>query len=174
VYYEHFWRDLRKWGLFKANICGACKIAGTFHIINFCREQGIHFLATGANREAGVGEFFIGQMPATIPLFTNLCSRHGITLLSPVYHVDRSDKTLHEMGFLEDWKGAKFGSVVEGAALLEAMKNRAQIACDQDIFTSIYAQGCCIPMKGHERFQELSVELTKALIEEYEPKLIGD
>jgi len=29
-------------------------------------------------------------------------------------------------------------------------------------------------MKGHERFQELSVDLTKALIEEYEPKLIGD
>jgi hypothetical protein len=170
VYYSHFWRDVQKWGLFKANFCGACKTAATIAAARFCVENDIRYLASGANKEYGVSEFFIGQMPATIPIFDEFLAKYGITGLAPVYDVERSDKALYEMGFLEDWKGAKFGLLLDGMAACEALRKRGQIACDQDTLTTIYSLGYCIPMKGHEKFQELSVEYTKAMFDEFGPK----
>ncbi len=174
VYYSHFWRDIRKWGLFKANICGACKTALTLAAAKFCVENNIHYLATGTNREFGVAEFFIGQMPATIPVFEQFLERYGIKSLAPVYNVERSDKVLHEMGLIDDWRGQKFGLLLEGMSSRNGLKKRGQIACDQDTLTTIYCLGYCIPMKGYDKFQQLSVDYTKTMLDEFGPKWVPE
>jgi hypothetical protein len=76
------------------------------------------------------------------------------------------------MGLLDDWRKQKFGSLKEDGLVLEGFRQRTQVSCDQDFFSTIYNQVYCIPSKGHKRFEELSVEYTKALLDEFGPKWI--
>lgn len=170
VYFSHFWKDLAKWGLFKANFCGACKIAMTIGLMRYCVEHDIHYIASGANKE--FGQFYIGQMPATEPIFKAFASHYKIREIAPVYNVERTDKILYEMGFHDDWKGAKFGLLLDGAATTESLDKRGQAGCHQDIFYSIYLQGYLLPMKGAEKFQELSMKYAQSLLDEFGKKWI--
>jgi len=160
VYRKSHLDNLKRYGLFEVNICAACKLSMYLAMIRYCLENNIRFAASGANKDAR--DLISDQMIRVSELLEDLFNRYGITYMTPVYDVDRSDWELFSLGFT-DKKDTK--------ARAARSANAQQAYCENAFPYMIYAKGYHVPRYGQKSLENVSVKWYKEKIARYEPNI---
>lgn len=97
IYFKFLAKDFREYGTYALPMCcGSCKLAMHVRTILYCQEKGVANAADGSNVE--LSELFPEQMIPVLQQYKELYAKFGISYSTPVFHVNRSDYRLYEMG----------------------------------------------------------------------------
>jgi len=160
VYRKSHLHDLRRYGLFEVNICAACKLSMYLAMIKYCLEHKLSFAASGANKDAR--DLISDQMVRVSELLEDFFKRQGITYITPVYDVNRSDWELFDFG-ITDKRDSK--------ARVTRSANTQQAYCENSFPYTIYAKGYHVLRYGQKSLEGTSVKWYKEKIAKYEQRI---
>lgn len=144
LYFKTLSRDFREYGTYALPMCcGSCKLAMHVRTILYCHEHGVAHAADGSNVE--LSELFPEQMLPVLQLYKELYARFGISYSTPVFHVNRSDYRLYEMGVTRkrDYKN-------------EHVLYSNQHSCIYGNMLYAYTLGVNLPLLGRSSRKELA------------------
>jgi 7-cyano-7-deazaguanine synthase in queuosine biosynthesis len=176
----HYFRDLKKYGLFLAClVCPACAVGMTTRVLVYCRQYGCRYVWDGVQSE-GSSEHIYPILRRNIYVrITEFCRDYGVIHESPVYDISRTDHVLYEMG-LTDRKQLKLRALGDADMQNEKYVNqleewhKTQADCVGNTLGLIYLVGAFLPRYGNERNEELSqsyfterIEMARRFLDRY-------
>lgn len=140
--------------------CGACKLAMHYATVAYCRARGIGHVYCGAHEESS--RVFPAQMEPVIGDMKRMYARHGITYEAPVYRAGRTDRTLYELGLIDNPR----------------MKDQhlfysTQHTCPLGALVHIYSRLYYTKVWGHERYQRTAHTMVRELMAGTESAILG-
>jgi len=147
--------DLRRYGTYALPMCcGSCKLSMHVRSILYCYEHGIRYAADGSNSE--LSELFPEQMPPVLDLYRQLYARYGIEYTNPVFHVDRSDHRLFELGITQkrDYK-------------TEHVVYSNQHSCAAGTMLYGFTLGIGVPLLGKSAKPDVATDYVGMKVEQY-------
>jgi len=160
VYRKSRLHDLRRYGFFEVNICAACKLSMYLAMIKYCLVNNISFAASGSNKDAG--DLISDQMVKVSELLEEFFKKQGITFMTPVYDVDRSDWELFDLGFTKER---------DTKARAARSANTQQAYCENSFPYMIYAKGYHVPRYGQKSLEDTSVKWYEEKTAQYIDKI---
>lgn len=160
VYRKSHLHDLKRYGLFEVNICAACKLSMYLATVKYCLENNLSFAASGANKDGR--DLISDQMVRVSEILEDFFRRQGITYLTPVYDVDRSDWELFDYGITEER---------DTKARAARSANTRQAYCENSFPYTIYAKGYHVLRYGQKSLENTSVRWYKEKIAQYEERV---
>jgi hypothetical protein len=142
------------------HLCGACKLAMHYATVAYCRAHGISSVYCGAHEESA--RVFPAQMEPVIEETQRMYARHGITYEAPVYRAGRTDRTLHELGLIDDPK-------MKDQRLFYATQHTCPVGALVHVYSRLHRAG----RRGHENYQRTAHAMVRELIEETEVAILG-
>lgn len=160
IYHKKYLQNLRRYGTFQINVCAPCKLAMYMATLAYCLREGIRFVASGSNKDSD--DLLADQMGTISFLIKNFFKKHGVTYMTPVYHVDRTDWELFKLG-ITDKKDLKIRATKK--------QSSQQAFCEHGFLLSIYGKGYYVPLFGQKSLQEKSMKWFKENMEAYEKRV---
>ncbi len=156
LYGRHILRKLvRRRTMLVPHACGACKLAMHYATVGYCRRRGITRVYCGAHEESS--RVFPAQMEPVIGDVRRMYERYGITYETPVYHGGRTDRTLHELGIIDNPR-------MKDQHLFYTTQHTCPIGALVHIHSRLYYT----KLWGHEKYERTSHEMVRELMADTE------
>lgn len=147
--------DLKDYGTYALPMCcGSCKLAMHVSTIMYNKARGIGYAADGSNVE--LSELFPEQMAGVLDLYRGLYRRFGVKYENPVFHVERSDHRLFELG-VTDRREVKSEHVVYSN----------QHSCAAGVLLYGYTLSVSLPLLGRSSNKKLAERYIASKIENF-------
>lgn len=142
------------------HMCGACKLAMHYATVDYCRRRGIAHVYCGAHEESS--RVFPAQMKPVIEDTRRMYARYGITYEAPVYRGGRTDRTLYELGLIDDPN-------MKDQRLFYATQHTCPIGALVHVHSRLYYT----KLWGHEEYQRTSHAMVRKLMADTEVATLG-
>jgi hypothetical protein len=161
LYFRGFLRSLARRGtMLVPHLCGACKLAMHYATVAYCQAHGIANVYCGAHEESA--RVFPAQMESVIEDTQRMYARHGITYESPVYRGGRTDRTLHDLGLIDDPK-------MKDQHLFYTTQHTCPVGALVHVYSRLHQAGG----RGRENYQRTAHAMVRELIGKTEDAILG-
>jgi hypothetical protein len=161
LYLRRHLRNVARHGtMLVPHLCGACKLAMHYATVAYCRPRGITHVYCGAHEESS--RVFPAQMKPVIEDTQRMYARHGVTYEVPVYHAGRTDRTIHELGIIDNPN-------MKDQHLFYTTQHTCPIGALVHIYCRLYGAW----PGGAGRYRRTAHAMVRELIEETEAAILG-
>ncbi|MDD5560808.1 MAG: hypothetical protein PHT50_01555 [Candidatus Omnitrophica bacterium] len=180
ISYARYFQGLRKYGFFLLSTCGLCKLSMHIRTLIYCLDNGIHFVADGANKNMS---YFPDQTTEYINEVKDLYARFKINYLNPVYDFDCPERDIDWMHKLRNniYDASENDSLTkknttsqflldEGIlnipnAKAEKINQNTQARCFQLVLYNIFLYWYFLPTYGDKKYKQFIYDFYKERIQ---------
>lgn len=161
LYRRRYFANLaRHCSMLVPHMCGACKLAMHYATVDYCRSHGITRVYCGAHEESSL--VFPAQMKPVIEDVQRMYARYGITYEAPVYHGGRTDRTLYELGIIDDPRMKD-----------QRLFYTTQHTCPIGALVHVHSRFYYTRLWGHKRYERTCYAMVRELMADTEVATLG-